>query len=421
MRIKVTIFLVLFFILLPICFSVGNAHAQSAGDACTPTKFSSPIWVPGGSPGGAGQLMVCDGSNWVLLFEYDNDGNVGIAQDTPAAPLHVGGAAIIGTSSLICSAATEGAIRYNTTENNIEVCNGTDWAMVQASACDNAPAFPNFPDETNVAVSTLTESDIVQITGVDSGCNAEISISGTGGSPAYRVCSDSSCSSVIQTWTTSNDSYDLLGNYVQLRATSSSSVATAYTITVNIGPVSSDWIITTGMSGCSPEGTVCADGTVYAGLSGASTAMYVTRCDAGQTWDGASCTGTREALPWNNGNSTGYVTTGLTGTTDGQTYTATLIATDSDSVTSGTQLHQAAQYCADLSMHGHSDWYLPAKNELDTMYGNKTVIANFNESGTYYWSSSEYSNVDAWNQRFSDGNQGNSHKNSTFAVRCARR
>ena len=419
-RTKTITALVLFVSLLPFCFGANTAHAQSAGDACTPTKFTSPIWVPGGSPGGAGQLLVCDGSNWVLLFEYDNDGNVGIAQDTPAAPLHVGGEAIIGVSTgLACSATTEGAIRYNTTDNNIEVCDGSSWAQIRASACDNAPAFLAFPSLTAQSTSTLVMSDILQVSGMDAGCTTSVGVSGDG-SPEYRTCSNSDCSSVLQSWTDENNTLDIQGNYIQLRTTTSASTDTSYTVTLNTGGMESDWIVSTGLSECGAIGSVCTDGTVYAGLTG-SDPFYVTRCDAGQTWGGSSCDGAASTHPWNASNSTGYVTTSVVDQQDGQTNTASLVTIDSDSLTAGTQDHMAAVYCDDLVIHGHSDWYLPAKNELNTMYGNSAAIENFDTSGTYYWSSSEYGNYYAWRQRFSDGDQYYYYKYSNNAVRCARR
>ena len=94
---------------------------------------------------------------------------------------------------------------------------------------------------------------------------------------------------------------------------------------------------------------------------------------------------------------------------------------DSDSGTAGTQPHLAAQYCDALIESGHSDWYLPAQDELNTIYGNKAAIGNFDTSGTRYWSSTESGNNDALPQRFSDGNQNYGNKGITYAVRCARR
>jgi len=161
-------------------------------------------------------------------------------------------------------------------------------------------------------------------------------------------------------------------------------------------------------------GTLCADGSVYAGLSpDGNVAMYTTAADASS------------GTPWNNGNSSGYVTTSQTSAVTGEANTANLITIDSNSGVGGTQPHQAAQLCADSTANGHSDWYLPAKNELNVLYTSKTAIGGFNVSGSfpagYYWSSSEYSNFFAWNQRFSDGNQFNSTKNGGSSVRCVRR
>jgi len=149
--------------------------------------------------------------------------------------------------------------------------------------------------------------------------------------------------------------------------------------------------------------------------------MYVTRGDAGMSWSGSSCTGGRSLIPWNNRNTSGYVAVGTTYQSDGPGNTATEVATDSDSGSAGTQPHLAAQYCDTLSEDGHSDWYLPAKGELNTIYTNKAAIGNFDTGGTYYWSSSEYNNGGAWVQRFSDGYQGLYDKFNTYAVRCARR
>jgi hypothetical protein len=171
---------------------------------------------------------------------------------------------------------------------------------------------------------------------------------------------------------------------------------------------------------CPNVGDVCSDGSIFAGLDG-GVPLYTTRCDAGMAWSGASCTGGRSAYPWNNGNSTGFVTVGTTG--NGAANTAAAIATDSDSITAGVQPHQAAQYCADLIAHGQGDWYLPSKNELNIFYGNKVAIGGFETSGVTYWSSSEHNTNYIWNQRFSDGafDIDAPIRHSSRAIRCARR
>ena len=85
--------------------------------------------------------------------------------------------------------------------------------------------------------------------------------------------------------------------------------------------------------------------------------------------------------------------------------------------TSGT----AADVCANLTLGGFNDWFLPSKDELNEMYLNigqgLTSFANY-----YYWSSTEIGLNDAWIQYFYDGLQINSNKNNNVfnVVRAVR-
>lgn len=168
--------------------------------------------------------------------------------------------------------------------------------------------------------------------------------------------------------------------------------------------------------GVPAPGTVCGDGSVYAGRSpDGNVKMFTTPADAAST------------KTWNNGQ-TDWVDTSLANCgsapacdNSGETNTTTLAAADSDSNDAGVQPHEAAKYCADLSAHGHSDWYLPSAPELNVIYGNKTAIGLFDISGGNYWSSSEIDFTNAWTQNFTDGAQGSSLKHYGYLVRCARR
>ena len=122
----------------------------------------------------------------------------------------------------------------------------------------------------------------------------------------------------------------------------------------------------------------------------------------------------------------------------------------------------AARLCGDLVLGGYSDWYLPAKNELEVLYYNlkPTTDANNTASGSnanavspepvstnyttgspaqtsagigfrtgetdafacdYYWSSTENDSGNAWKQNFGSGYQGNNYKNGGACVRAVRR
>lgn len=124
-------------------------------------------------------------------------------------------------------------------------------------------------------------------------------------------------------------------------------------------------------AGSPAVGTVCGNGSVYAGLSpDGNVPMYTTPADAGQ-------------MAWNNNNNSwlSWTATGQSSTVTGEANTLALIGIDSDSVTPGTQPHLAAQYCNNLVAHGHNDWYVPARDELAVLYANSMDIGGFDTSG----------------------------------------
>jgi len=80
----------------------------------------------------------------------------------------------------------------------------------------------------------------------------------------------------------------------------------------------------------------------------------------------------------------------------------------------------AADLCANLSLGGYSDWFLPSKDELNLMYENLKVFGVAGFADNYYWSSSEYNATHAWYQIFGNGYQSNFYKESTYRVRAVR-
>jgi len=79
----------------------------------------------------------------------------------------------------------------------------------------------------------------------------------------------------------------------------------------------------------------------------------------------------------------------------------------------------AAQVCAAYQGGNFGDWYLPSKSELYLLYLRKNTVGGF--ANNYYWSSTEYNNIGAWEQDFSSGGlQGPAFKNLTYYVRAIR-
>lgn len=67
---------------------------------------------------------------------------------------------------------------------------------------------------------------------------------------------------------------------------------------------------------------------------------------------------------------------------------------------------------------GRSDWFLPSRDELAQLYSNRNVVGGF--SGSFYWSSTEYSADYAWFQYFTSGYQDFSYKYLSWCVRAVR-
>jgi hypothetical protein len=149
-----------------------------------------------------------------------------------------------------------------------------------------------------------------------------------------------------------------------------------------------------------------------------------------------------------------YGTTGITSVINGTTNSASLAALGA--------AYEAATFCEGLTIGGYSDWYLPAKNELEVLYYflKPTTIENDTTSGSNanavspepistnyssgspaqtsagigfrtgetdafgsfgYWSSTEGNSGNAWFQGFANGPQLNVGKDNTFYVRAVRR
>ena len=151
---------------------------------------------------------------------------------------------------------------------------------------------------------------------------------------------------------------------------------------------------------------------------------------------------------------------GSQGTTPNTTSPFDGAANTAAMVTAGIASHPAAQFCVGLSIGGFTDWYLPARFELDIAYQllkpttasnstswgindysvpkrtvnrtagdpTQTSIAAFQDTGSepfvadLHWSSTEHSNTAAWRFRFSDGlHSSGLVKNGTSRVRAFRR
>lgn len=94
---------------------------------------------------------------------------------------------------------------------------------------------------------------------------------------------------------------------------------------------------------------------------------------------------------------------------DGQANTKALLATGKS--------HPAAEACAGFTRDGHSDYYLPARRELQMA----EAVCPEVFSKTWHWSSTQRSADDAFSMLFDDGNQDLNDKYDALRVRPVRR
>ena len=89
----------------------------------------------------------------------------------------------------------------------------------------------------------------------------------------------------------------------------------------------------------------------------------------------------------------------------------------------------AADICANLTLGGYSDWFLPSKDELIEMYlnigqGNALGLGNIGGFANFdYWSSTEYNSEIAWDYNFNSGIQNQNapcDKSCSLFVRATR-
>jgi hypothetical protein len=142
------------------------------------------------------------------------------------------------------------------------------------------------------------------------------------------------------------------------------------------------------------------------------------------------------------------------------TGTSSVIDGPTNSANMNNASHPAAEFCEGLTIGGFSDWYMPAKNELEVCYYNlksgttnnvtttgdntnavpsrgsnyttgnpaqtsATIFQTGNAEAfntVYYWASTEGTSSTAWAQYFSNGDRASGYaKTTSYRVRAIRR
>jgi hypothetical protein len=84
----------------------------------------------------------------------------------------------------------------------------------------------------------------------------------------------------------------------------------------------------------------------------------------------------------------------------------------------GTCTSGAIQQAADYTNNGRSDWHLPSRDELISLYDQRGIVSGI--ASDWYWSSSEFSATHALTQTFAGGSRGDANKVDSRRVRPVR-
>lgn len=281
-----------------------------------------------------------------------------------------------------------------TVSTTVTVGTLSDTWQVTTAAQDVTPDAFTFVDQVGVALATVIDSNILQVTGITGNVVTSVSAGG-----AYRVCPDATCSTNPSFITTNG--FVANGQYLQLRVTSSAADGMPVSATLTVGTLTDTWTVTTlgdGCAGTPAPGTVCLDGTVFAGYSpDGNVRMYTTVSDAGTM---------RFEWPVSDGHGYTNPTTGEANTLGMAQYSG----------------YVAPTYCANLVAYGKSDWYLPGPYEMSVVRQNGVAIGGLDLTPTaQYWVAREKDGMSAAYFHYMDGTNGRTGKGALLHVRCVRK
>ncbi|MDF0584164.1 toxin TcdB middle/N-terminal domain-containing protein [Bradyrhizobium yuanmingense] len=207
------------------------------GDGQSVTAYSAASPPAGQTCGAIAQTRTC--INGTLSGSYTQQSCA-----PSACSLPWGGSIGHGQSVTAYSAASPPAGQACSAIAQTRTCtNGTLSGSYTNQSCvltDDTPNIYSFTDLSNQSTATVVNSNIVQITGI----NVAVTATTSGASSQVRSCSDSACSSVINTWASSVSIS--VNQYLQVRQTTSSAATTTTTATITVGTGTPDtWTATT--------------------------------------------------------------------------------------------------------------------------------------------------------------------------------
>ncbi len=344
---------------------------------------------------------------------FSSTSRLGVGTAVPEALLHVDGEILLGSTGLSCASAVEGALRWNATDERIEMCDGVQWrlmvvtvpsvllvvtpasssAMDVAGTCGNATCYGSNVAFTVTNQGTVTSASIT--TSLTNTTNFEFVSDTCNGN---TLAAAANCTVTVRPKATANGTYN--GN-LQITA-NNNPIAT-------LGGTASSFGCVVGAAGGGGIYAACSVGGLYdlivqpGGCGGGTTNPTCAGGTDTYTRQGGSLTGVNSPVAYYIGSDT----SGAQNTVDVMAYSGTGISS------------QAYTYCSDMVYGGYSDWYVPSTFEFRTyLYTNRVAIGGF-ASNNYFGEYSPSGTCDLVSAV--DGTTGPFGCTTNSYIRCARR
>lgn len=318
------------------------------------------------------------------------------------------GAVIIGPSVDDCDGTTLGAIRYSSTSNYHQFCDGLVWR------------------------SFLTASPVVNLT-ITPGSNAAMNVTGPGG-PAYgstatfqvKNVGAGTSASLTVVLNEPTDNFDIVSDgctgltlaqdaFCNIDIRPKATVNGDYQATLSIPQNNSPLALLKGTA----SGFGCVVGADGPGGKYVSCGAYNVVTTPGGCTDSnyPVCAGGTDTLTKTFGvaDTSSIDRYMVESQSDGPQNTVNLMAYVA---VEGSGRHPGAEYCMNMVYNGYDDWYLPGFSELQTMYSVRASLGGW-ASATYL--SSTESSATAVSGLNSAGGSDTNAKTNAWRIRCLRR
>ena len=424
--------------------AVINKKIETTGSA----NFAGGILLPDKA------LITCDATNaGVMAKTTAAGGGIEICDGAGGWTAVGGGGAATGfdPAGTCVSMADAGKVRYNSVSGQPEFCNGTQWLPFTINTPGvNLVITPNNQNAMNVDGSSNQDTSTCTIaSGMTCGASVTFTVTNQGtlnsAVPSIRIVQTTSGVTSTITGATLTNSTNA-SNFVVLSNTCTAALTPNGTCTVVVRPKASGNISYTAdlrvigdnnpialMQGIA-NNFGCVPGRQAGG--GRYAACNLTDSATGSTYDlvvqPSGCSGSTNNPTCTGGTDTFASIFGSSccNNTQCREFGGWWCGNNTDGARNSVDIFQistlkgytsnAVAYCMNLNLNGYSDWYLPARAEMQAhIFPNRAAIGGFQNA--QYWASCYGSTSDACSMDMASGNQNGQLIGTVSPVRCARR